>query len=42
MLVIVGEVIIKVDVDYKGFVKECLEDIGFDSDEFNIFEKISV
>lgn len=42
LLVIAGEVTTKADVDYKGLAKECLEDIGLDSDEFNILEKISV
>lgn len=42
LLVIAGEVTTKAIVDYKKLAKSCLEDIGLDSSEFDILEKISV
>lgn len=42
LLVIAGEVTTKAVVDYKELAKACLEDIGLDSTEFEILEKISV
>lgn len=42
LLVIAGEVTTKAVVDYKELAKACLEDIGLDSIEFDILEKISV
>lgn len=42
LLVIAGEVKTKAIVDYKELAKACLEDIGPDSNEFDILEKISV
>ena len=42
LLVIAGEVTTKAVVDYKELAKACLEDIGLDSKEFEILEKISV
>ena len=42
LLVIVGEVSTKAVVNYKELAKACLEDIGLNSNEFEIIEKISV
>ena len=42
LLVIAGEVSTKAVVDYKELAKACLEDIGLNSNEFEIIEKISV
>jgi S-adenosylmethionine synthetase len=42
LLVIAGEVSTKAVVDYKELARNCLEDIGLDSHEFEILEKISV
>lgn len=42
LFVIVGEVTTKAVVDYKELAKACLEDIGLDSTEFEILEKISL
>ncbi|MDD2259653.1 MAG: methionine adenosyltransferase [Acholeplasmataceae bacterium] len=42
LLVIAGEVSTKAVVDYKELAKACLEDIGLNSNEFEILEKISV
>jgi S-adenosylmethionine synthetase len=42
LLVIAGEVTTKATVNYIGLAKACLEDIGLDSDELEILEKISV
>jgi len=42
LLVIAGEITTKAVVDYKKLAKACLEDIGLDSSEFDILEKISV
>ena len=42
LLVIVGEVSTKAVVNYKELAKACLEDIGLNSNEFEILEKISV
>lgn len=41
LLVIAGEVSTKAVVDYKELAKACLEDIGLNSNEFEILEKIS-
>ena len=42
LLVIAGEIGTKAKVNYAGLAKECLEEIGLDSDEFDILEKISI
>jgi len=42
LLVIAGEVSTKAVVDYKELAKACLENIGLNSNEFEILEKISV
>ncbi len=42
LLVIAGEVSTKAVVNYKELAKACLEDIGLNSNEFEILEKISV
>jgi len=42
LLVIAGEVSTKAVVNYKELARNCLEDIGLNSDEFEILEKISV
>ena len=42
LLVIAGEVSTKAVVDYKELAKNCLDDIGLNSNEFEILEKISV
>ena len=41
LLVIAGEVSTKAVVNYKELAKACLEDIGLNSNEFEILEKIS-
>lgn len=42
LLVIAGEVSTKAVVNYKELARNCLDDIGLDSHEFEILEKISV
>ena len=42
LLVIAGEITTKAVVDYSELVKACLENIGLDSNEFDILEKISI
>jgi|SRR5690554_2152720 len=42
LLVIAGEVTTKAVVDYSELAKACLEDIGLNSTEFDILEKISI
>lgn len=42
LLVIAGEVSTKAVVNYKKLARNCLDDIGLDSHEFEILEKISV
>jgi len=42
LLVIAGEVTTTAEVNYIELAKESLEDIGLNSDEFNILEKISI
>src|SRR5690554_5543968 len=42
LLVIAGEVSTKAVVDCNELAKNCLDDIGLDSNEFEILEKISV
>jgi len=42
LLVIAGEIKTKAIVDYKELAKACLVDIGLDSSEFEILEKISI
>jgi S-adenosylmethionine synthetase len=42
LLVIAGEVTTKAVVDYKMLARECLNDIGLDTNEFEILEKISI
>lgn len=42
LLVIAGEITTTADIDYSEVAKEYLEEVGLDSDEFNILEKISV
>lgn len=42
LLIIAGEVTTTADIDYTDVAKECIEDVGLDSTEFQIIEKISV
>lgn len=42
LLVIAGEVSTKATINYTKIAKECLENIGLDSEEFSILEKISI
>lgn len=42
LFVVAGEVTTKAVVDYSELAKACLEDIGLDSNEFDILEKISI
>ncbi|CDR30943.1 S-adenosylmethionine synthase [Acholeplasma oculi] len=42
LLLIAGEITTNAALDYKELARQCLEDIGLDSKEFEILEKISI